>query len=406
MSSPPFNNLRVLDFTHVYAGPFATFQLGVMGAEVIKVEPPGRPDQMRGEGVDEAQNRDGLGTTYIANNQGKLAIAVDLAAAAGAEIVTRLLSDADVVVENYSGLLRRHGLGPDEALRINPRLVYCEMSGFGADNPRAGWPAYDPVIQAASGMMSLNGEADRPFLRVGPPLIDYGTGAQTAFAIAAALYQRELSGQGQVIEVNMFDAALLMMSPHVANAACAGKTDQRSGNVPPLRPGYSVYDCRDDQLMIGAFTVDHHRRLFAFLGIGERLELPAPLTREWISGNAADLRGEIQACLATDDAGTWEARLNEADIPAARVRDLYDVLANDQPRRAPASQLERFPGTGITAPAAAFRFAGNGPGLDTRCARHGEDTRAVLSGLGYSDEAVEALQRQGVISCGNSPRHA
>jgi hypothetical protein len=253
----PFEGIRVLDFTHVYAGPFATFQLAVMGAEVIKIEAPGKPDQIRLEGVDEALNEQGLGTSYVFNNQGKKAISLNLDSDEGHQIAVQLIESADVLVENYPGTMAKYGLSPEQALAINPLLIYCEMTGFGRDNPFAGRPAYDPVIQAASGMMSLNGTADQEFLRVGPPLIDYGMGAQTAFAIACALYQRNLSGKGQVIEANMLDAALVMMSPLVANAIHAGETEQRTGNVQIDRPGYGVYPCNDDNLMIGAFTLEH-----------------------------------------------------------------------------------------------------------------------------------------------------
>ena len=392
-----FHGIRVLDFTHVYAGPFATFQLAVMGADVIKVEPPWQPDQMRAEGVDATLNEQGLGTNYIINNQGKRAITLDLAQEEGAHIARQLLESADVVVENYGGLLGRYGLDANSALELNPRLVYCELSGFGGDNPRAGRPAYDPVIQAASGMMSVNGEPGRDFLRVGPPLIDYGTGAQTAFAIASALYQRERDGRGRIIEVNMFDAALLMMSPQVANAIHAGQTDARSGNIPPSRPGYSVYACAEGDLLIGAFTVAHHRRLI------DRLEPdldPAPpqaLTREWIVEQADPLRRAIAARLREKSADEWETLLNDADVPAARVRDLHEVLAQEQGERAASSRFERYPDRGITAPVAAFRFDADGPSLDPRCARHGEDSAAVLEELGYSSAEIETLAERGVI---------
>ena len=303
-------------------------------------------------------------------------------------------------------MLRKCGLGPEQALAINPRLIYCEMSGFGSDNPRSGRPAYDPVIQAASGMMSLNGEAEQDYLRVGPPLIDYGCGAQTAFAIAAALYQREHSGRGQIIESNMFDAALLMMSPHVSNAVQSGKTDTRSGNIPPQRPGYSVYACRDDKLMIGAFTLKHHRRLFDLLDLNERLAVPPEVSRDWIATNAEAIRREIAACLAMQDADSWELQMNAADIPAARVRDLHRVMAEDQSSRAQHSQFERFPDRDITAPIAGFRYAESGPDLELRCARHGEDTQRVLLELGYDEAEIEQLSQAGVVACSKPPGDA
>ena len=392
-----FKGIRVLDFTHVYAGPFATFQLCVMGAEVIKIEAPGNPDQMRSEGVDEVLNQQGLGTNYIVNNQGKKAIRLDLKKDQGLVIAKQLIESADVLVENYSGVLKKVGLGAEQALQINPRLIYCEMSGFGQDNPFAGRPAYDPVIQAASGMMSVNGDLDQEYLRVGPPLIDYGMGAQTAFAIAAALFQRTQSGKGQVIQSNMLDAALVMMSPLVANAVYADKTDKRSGNVPPDRPGYAVYACRDDNIMLGAFTLEHHRKLFNLLGLSDEIEIPDSFDSQWVRENAAELRGRILRRLSKEDADEWETQLNKADIPAARVRDLHGMLTHEQLQRAPHSQFERFPDKAITAPIAAFSFAEDGPDLDNHCSRHGEDTVSVLTELGYDSASIKAFSQQAVI---------
>ena len=393
----PFEGIRVLDFTHVYAGPFATFQLAVMGAEVIKIEPPGSPDQMRAEGVDESLNAQGLGTNYQFNNQGKKALSLDISRDEGRQIATRLIASADVLVENYTGALVSHDLGPEQALSINPRLIYCDMSGYGSDNPFAGRPAYDPVIQAASGMMSVNGNADQEFLRVGPPLIDYGMGAQTAFAIASALYQRQITGRGQVIEANMLDAALLMMSPLVASAIHSGKTDLRTGNVQTARPGYAVFPCGDGDLMLGAFTLEHHHRLFTALSLHELLEIPEAPDWSWIRNNGQLLRDQILKRLQESSASDWEEKFNRADIPAARVRDLHETLCEEQPHRAAHSRFERVENSRMTAPIAAFRFAEDGPDLDPRCARHGEDSAAVLAELGYDEETIRTLREQGII---------
>jgi crotonobetainyl-CoA:carnitine CoA-transferase CaiB-like acyl-CoA transferase len=393
----PFEGIRVLDFTHVYAGPFATFQLAVMGAEVIKIEPPGSPDQMRAEGVDESLNAEGLGTNYQFNNQGKKALSLDISRDEGRQIAIKLIASADVLVENYTGALARHELGPEQALSINPRLIYCDMSGYGSDNRFAGRPAYDPVIQAASGMMSVNGTADQEFLRVGPPLIDYGMGAQTAFAIASALHQRHMTGKGQVIEANMFDAALMMMSPLVASAIHAGKTDLRTGNVQTTRPGYAVFPCRDGDLMLGAFTLEHHCKLFNKLSLHELLEIPEEPDWNWIQDNGQLLRDQILHRLKECDASDWEEKLNQADIPSARVRDLHETLCVEQPHRAAHSRFERVENSRMTAPIAAFRFAEDGPDLDPRCARHGEDSAAVLTELGYDEEAITTLREQGII---------
>ena len=392
-----FEGVRVLDFTHVYAGPFATYQLAIMGAEVIKIEPPGIPDVMREIGVDEARNEQGLGSSYIFNNQGKRAITLNLNAPEGKAIATELIESADVLVENYTHGLGPFELGPEQALAINPRLIYCEMTGFGKDNAFSGRPAYDPVIQAFSGMMSVNGEVGQDYLRVGPPLVDYGTGAQAAFAIASALYQRSESGKGQVIEVNMLDAALVMMSPLVSNALQSGKTDERTGNVQTDLPGYAVFACSDEDIMIGAFSLTQHQRLFDVLELDALLSIPQVLDRQWLKSNGEQIRQELLNLLSGNTADFWEVKLNQSDVPAARVRDLHDMLTRDQARRGQHSQCQRFEDSSLTAPIAAFRYAQDGPELQPRCARHGEDNTAVLTELGYDCDAISRLADKGVI---------
>jgi len=392
-----FEGIRVIDFTHVFAGPFATFQLGVMGAEIIKIEPPDTPDMMRECGADEALNEQGLGLNYQVNNQGKKAISLNLKHEDGLKVARKLIATADVLVENYTHGLSAYGLGPDDALAINPRLIYCEMSGFGRDNLFSGRPAYDTVIQATSGMMSVNGEADRPMLRVGPPLIDYGTGAQAAFAISAALFQRSQTGKGQVIEVNMLDAALMMMSPQVADSTHRGSTDQRGGNAHPSYAAYGTFACSDDEVMVGAFTPLQNSKLFQSLKLGDFMEIPENVTLHWLKAHAEEIRNHLTPIFAKRTAREWETYLNEHDIPSARVRDMYDMLSNEQQHRAPSSQFQRVADREITAPIAAFNYAEDGPDLNIRCAKHGEDTDEVLSALGFDDQQLTEMRNNGAI---------
>ncbi|MEM7670323.1 MAG: CoA transferase, partial [Pseudomonadota bacterium] len=187
----PFEDVRVLDLTHVLAGPFATFQLAVLGADVIKIEAPDRPDMTRNEGVSADLNDAHYGTYFLGQNGGKRSLTLDLATPEGRGILGQLIARADVLVQNYSGAgLDEHGFGAETALEINPRLIYCSMTGFGRTGPKQNDPAYDIIIQAFSGIMAANGTADTSPVRVGPPMVDYGTGAQAALAISAALYQR------------------------------------------------------------------------------------------------------------------------------------------------------------------------------------------------------------------------
>ncbi len=391
-----FEGIRVLDFTHVYAGPFASYQLAVMGAEVIKIESPRNLDMTRTDGADPERTRNGLAVGYLANNQAKKSICLDLTRPEGCEIARQLIKSADVLVENYTHGLAGYGLGSEAALEINPKLIYCSMSGFGSDNAFSGRPAYDIVIQAFSGMMSVNGEATQPRMRIGPPLIDYGTGAQAAFAIATALYQSTRTGKGQVIEVNMLDAALLMMSPLVLSAIDEGKTTVRTGNL-TRRPGYGVFTCSDDSIMVGAFTFDQHQKLFSSLNLDPAIIEQQASDEVGLLRHTDSLRSAMQQCFEKQDASHWELLLNQHDVPAARVRDLYQMLKQDQPHRAPGSQFRRLPESELTAPIAGFSYASDGPEFDDYCARAGEDTDDVLGDIGITSEQIKLLRKTGVI---------
>jgi crotonobetainyl-CoA:carnitine CoA-transferase CaiB-like acyl-CoA transferase len=391
-----FEGIRVLDFTHVYAGPFATYQLAVMGAEVIKIESPQNLDMMRTDGTDSERTRNGLSVGYLANNQGKKSICLDLTREEGCEIARRLIESADVLVQNYTHGLERYGLGSEAALEMNPRLIYCSLSGFGADNAFSGRAAFDPVIQAFSGMMSVNGEAGQQRIRVGPPLIDYGTGAQAAFAIASALFQSTRTGKGQVINVNMLDAALVMMSPLVLTAIDESKSPARTGNT-THRPGYGVFDCSDDAIMVGAFTFEQHRRLFSGLKLDPEFIEQNAVDEVSLFRNADCLRSAMQLCFEKRDTSHWEILLNKNDVPAARVRDLYEMLQQEQLQRAPGSQFQRLRDSSLTAPIAAFSYANDGPEFDDYCARAGEDTDAILGDLGISTEQIKTIRKAGVI---------
>ena len=229
-----FEGYRVLDLTHVLAGPFCTYQLAVLGAEVIKIEPPGEPDMVRAEGASEVLNRQGMGIMFQSQGANKRALSLNLKCEAGRAIFRRLVAVADVVVENYrAGAFPSLGLGYEDLASLNPSLIYCSITGFGQTGPKAGHTAFDNVIQARSGLMATTGTVDTAPVRVGAPVLDYGTGAQAAFAIAAALLRRERTGQGQRLDVSMLDAALVLMASAVATSEASGEPPVPHGNSHP-----------------------------------------------------------------------------------------------------------------------------------------------------------------------------
>jgi crotonobetainyl-CoA:carnitine CoA-transferase CaiB-like acyl-CoA transferase len=227
----PFVGIRVIDVTHVLAGPFATYQLAVLGADVIKVEHPDEPDQSRSGGTDKGLNRAQLGTSFLAQASNKRAITLDLKAECDRDILKKLVAAADVFVENYRpGALEALGLGYEALSAINPRLIYASFSAFGDSGPNRERTAYDHVIQATSGIMAMTGTADFNPVMFGAPAIDYATGTTGAFALSAALFQRERSGRGQRIDMAMLDVAMILMSSHLTGYLRNGTHPKPHGN--------------------------------------------------------------------------------------------------------------------------------------------------------------------------------
>ena len=228
----PFEGIKILDCTHVLAGPFAAYQLAVLGADVIKVEDPNEPDQSRESGSDMALNKLRMGTGFLTQGSNKRSIALNLKTEGGREALKRLVRDwADVLVENYRpGAFKALGLGYEDLSKLKPKLVYASMTAYGQDGPRGNQTAYDMAIQATSGITASTGTAASGPIKTGAPVIDYATGTTGAFAIAAALYQTLRTGKGQHIDMAMLDVALILQASHVTDHFHSGHKPKRNGN--------------------------------------------------------------------------------------------------------------------------------------------------------------------------------
>ncbi|WP_439577054.1 CaiB/BaiF CoA transferase family protein [Elioraea sp.] len=391
----PFEGLRVLDLTHVLAGPFCAYQLAVLGADVIKIEPPHTPDCARGRGPDDALNAAGLGINYQVQGANKRALALDLADPRGRALFLRLVDGADVVIENFrTGALAALGLGAEALTAANPRLIHCTLTGYGATGERAGVNAYDNVIQAASGLMARTGTAETGPLKAGASVIDYATGYAAAFAIAAALVQRARTGHGQTIDCAMFDTALTLMAPEASAALYAGTKAPR-----PSEAGIGAYRTADGELvMLGAFNVRQNRRLWQALGRPEFASI-ADWNGLWAASGA--MRDALAEVFATRTAADWEAFLHGIGVPAERVRRLDEAVR--LPHLAARGLFAGFapaePGTApVALPLAAFRYAAGGPELTRPPPRHGEHSAEILAGLGCSADEIAALRADGVIA--------
>jgi crotonobetainyl-CoA:carnitine CoA-transferase CaiB-like acyl-CoA transferase len=392
----PFEGIRIIDITHVLAGPFAAYQLAVLGADVIKVEHPDDPDQSRGSGTDRTLNRRNMGTSFLTQGSNKRSITLDLKHPRGREVLRRLIKGADVLVENYRpGAFEALGLGYAALSAINPRLVYCSISAFGQEGPRREQTAYDHVIQATSGLMAMTGTEEVNPIKFGAPAVDYATGTMAAFALASALFQRERSGKGQRIDLAMLDVAMVLMSSHLTGYSWNGREPKPHGNKQPYATN-SAYETLDGLVMIGASNLGQQRRLWAAL---ERPDMAKD------SNEAREDDREREAAVLADimktrTAAEWERYLQARHVPAARVRPMAEALAD--PHLDYRGVLHRHAGApGVdgpfTVPLAAFRFAHDGPRIDAPPPGFGADTDAVLGALGYSAAEISDLRGAGVI---------
>jgi len=379
----PFEGIRVIDVTHVLAGPFATYQLAVLGADVIKVEHPDDPDQSRGSGTDRALNRAQLGTSFLAQASNKRAITLDLKAERDRDILEKLVATADVFVENYRpGALDALGLGYAALSAINPRLIYASFSAFGDTGPRRRRTAYDHVIQATSGIMAMTGTADFNPVMFGAPAIDYATGTTGAFALAAALFQRERSGRGQRIDMAMLDVAMILMSSHLAGYLRNGTHPKPHGNR-HAHATNGAYETKDGLLMVGASNLRQQRRLWTVL---ERPDLIKRTNDEREQDHARET-AVLTEILKTRTADEWEEFFQARHVPAARVRTMGEAIAD--PQTASRGVIHRHAGApgiegGFGVPVAAFTFAHDGPRVDTPPPMVGQHNDEIFAELGVA----------------------
>lgn len=389
--SRPFEGIRIIDITHVLAGPFAAYQLAVLGADVIKVEHPDDPDQSRSSGTDRALNRAGMGTSFLTQGSNKRSIALDLKQEAGREALRRLVARADVLVENYRpGAFDALGLGYEALAAINPRLVYCSISAFGQDGPRREQTAYDHVIQATSGLMAMTGTEEVNPVKFGAPAVDYATGTMAAFALASALFQRERTGKGQRIDLAMLDVAMVLMSSHLTGYSWNGRAPKPKGNKQPYATN-SAYQTQDGLVMLGASNLRQQRRLW------QALERP-DMAKDDNEAREDDREREaavLADILKTRSAAEWERFFQARHVPAARVRQMEEALAD--PHLASRGVVHRHSGApgvdgAFAVPLAAFKFAHGGPSIESPPPRLGADTETVLGELGYSASEIAALR--------------
>jgi CoA:oxalate CoA-transferase len=382
----PLEGIRVADFSHVMAGPYATHLLRLLGAEVIKVEAPGRGDPMRYYGTDRAY--DGMAPSFLAVNAGKKSVALDLKDPASVEHARRLIARSDVVVENFRpGVMSRLGLGFSEAHNLKPDIVYCSVSGYGQSGPLRDWPAIDNIVQATSGMMSLGGDPGDPPMRVGFPVVDTLTGQTAALAILAALFRRQRSGQGEYIDVAMLDASVAFMASAVVPFLVTGRAVERTGNTGfSGQPTAALFETGDGKLIsLGVVQQGQFEALARLLERVDWLVDPRFSTSDLRRANATALRAALADTLRLRTAADWEARMSGAGIPCGMVRDVEDAVSMPHLQQRGLKIPLNVPGLpkqeNIEIINAGFIYQDGGPTVTEPPPRHGQHTKEILQWL-------------------------
>jgi crotonobetainyl-CoA:carnitine CoA-transferase CaiB-like acyl-CoA transferase len=386
------HGLLVVDLSRVLAGPLCTQILSDHGAEVIKIEPPaGDETRSLGPPFDAA----GDAAYFRALNRGKRAISLDLGVADGREVLERLLANADIVVENFlPGTMERWGLGYEDTLKARfPRLVYCSISGFGADGPLGGLPGYDAVLQAMCGLMSVNGDPESGPTRVGIPLVDHLTGYVALTGILLALRAREQTGHGQRVEATLFDTAFSLLIPHAANWLESGKTPGLLGSAHPNIAPYDKYRVRDGEIFIGILNDSQFKRFCAHLGRTSLCTDPQFVSNAQRLQNRDRLKGEIEHALREVSAGPLCDALMKSGVPAGVVNSVPEAFAQPHARHRQLL-IEREGYRGVRSPSRLFGTPGK-PGRNP--AGFSEDSVTVLEHFGFSHAEIARLQRSGVV---------
>lgn len=395
----PFEGIRVVDLTHVLAGPSCTYQLALLGADVIKVERPTDPDQTRTTGTDYKRGAAKMATSFLAHHANKRCITLDLKSADGLDVLKRLVATADVLVQNYRpGSLARLGIGYEAMAAVNPRLVYASVSGYGHRGPNSGRTATDQTIQATTGIMATTGTPEVSPLLTMVNWVDYAAGVYAAFGIASALFQRDRTGKGQHVDVAMYDVALAFAANFAAGFMNQGSHPKAKGNSFD-RATMGVYDTADGQLVLAGVNMPQQKEIWELLGRPDLVKTDEKGRREDFSREYAT----ICEILKTRTAAEWEEFFNANNVPASKVRQMGEAIAD--PHLAARQFVHRFDEVpGLEGPVSVFTsplaFDHDGPRVDTPPARHDQHTEEVLGEIGLTGEEIAALRQRGVVGPG------
>ena len=400
----PLHNIRILDITRALAGPYCTMMLGDLGADVIKVERPGVGDETRGWGPPFVGKPygpyPGESAYFIAANRNKRSVTVNIQSAAGQEIIRKLAGISDVLVENYrTGDLDKLGLGYADLHQQYPKLIYCSVSGYGRTGPYADRPGYDAILQAEGGMMSITGPIEGPPSRAGIPIIDITSGMFASTAILAALRARDITGEGQLVDISLFDSHVALLTNVASNYLVGGKPPNRLGNAHPNLVPYDAFSARDGWFIVGVANEKQWGILCDALARPDmKTDSRFAANRDRVT-NRDVLVAELNQIFSQRDANEWLAKLTKAGLPCGRINSIPEVFTHPQAQaRSMTLESEHASAGTVKLPGFPYKFSQTPAEIHRPPPMLGEHTEEVLTSLlYYSSEDVAALQEGGAV---------
>ncbi|HEY6981437.1 CoA transferase [Reyranella sp.] len=394
----PFVGVKILDFTRVLAGPYASYQLALLGADVIKVEARDGDEMRFGSRANDWEKR-GLAAPWVAVNAGKRSITLDLKKPKAIEIIKRLAAKADVVMENFRpGVMNKLGIGYEALKPVNPRLIYCAVSGFGQVGPAAKTAAFDGMIQAMSGLMSITGFPANGPTRVGFAGADVMSGATAAFGVASALYQRTHTGKGQLVDVAMIDAVMAYLAQQFTEHMMTGRVHEQAANLSVTRkPTGDLFKTRDGWIVLAVMTDPQFQRLMKTLGREDALTDPRFVDWPTRIQNNKVLHEIVEEALKKDTSATWAERFARADVPAGRVLTIPETAQLDLFRHRTVLQDVDTEHGPIRMVGSGFRLEHGGGSVDRPPARLGQHTDEVLGEAGYTAAEIAEIRGAEVV---------
>lgn len=393
----PLSGIKVLDLTQSVAGPYCTMLLGDFGAEVTKVERTEGGDDTRSWGPPFWGEE---GVTFLALNRNKRSIALNIKDREGQKLLWSLARQSDVVVRNLrSTTLEKMGFDYDALRRDNPRLIYCSITAYGSTGPMHQFPGYDPLMQAFGGLMSITGEPDGAPVRVGTSIMDMGTGMWATMGILGALYNRENTGEGQLVETSLYETAVSWIPYQIISYLATGEAPRRHGSGTAMLAPYEAYPTRDGHLLVAAGNNNLWERMCRAIALEELVDDPRFRNNPDRVENREALFEILAARFRDDTTEAWAEKLREAGVPCSPIRTVDQVVAEPQTKAlglVRPVENERIPGYADVG--VGVSWDGQRPETRSVPPRLGADTRVVLREIGRSDDQIEELIAQGVVS--------